>query len=87
MNKGRALQSVIGALTGQTVPRDAAKFFINKGDEGLPGRCIPMAPLQEQLRDAARRRGTHDGRSARGTISDHAKTIPLAAESQSTDRA
>ena len=47
MNQGRALQSVVGALTGQTVPRDAAKFFINKGDEGLSGGCIPLAPLKE----------------------------------------
>ncbi len=47
VNQGRALQSVVGALTGQTVPRDAAKFFINKGDEGLSGGCIPLAPLKE----------------------------------------
>ncbi len=47
MNQGRALQSVAGALTGQTLPRDAAQFSINKGDEGLSGGCIPFAPLKE----------------------------------------
>lgn len=50
MDEGGPLQGVIGALTGKTLARQAAKLVINKRDKSFAGRNVATAPAEEQLR-------------------------------------
>jgi hypothetical protein len=53
MDQGCALQGVVGGLAGQTVPRQAAKFVVNKRDKRFASGRIAVTPPEQQSRDLA----------------------------------